>query len=330
MPLVTIHNQYLTTFPPQNLSTCYVLTTNWLIKPQESGFPEELTFKAYETCNGLQVKKSVSKKNKLKVTYISNNGENEELFFLIRIISLFNKMPSIQKTIFCSAKHIEYLKQMANEGIEFLSREELQLLETELILCFGSSAIHFLLSGIPVIIVGTFGLGGLITPKNFEQLFKKGFMGRPGGAHNEEIPIELLAEEILEAQHSRMLLNQTKQIQGLIQKKQIPDYETLYNQLETFSIDYWLNDIKRRWQIKMQLASNIQILKKGKKTFLVRQHINDVMASFNEEEALFFKYLLEKRSSMEAYNNASIPFKDFWQMVFVLWGKKIIILYAKS
>lgn len=330
MSLVTIQNQYLTFFPPQNLTTCYVLTTNLLIKPYESGFPEELTYKAYDTCCAVQVKKKFSNKNKLNVTYISNKGENDEFFFLIRIISLFNKMPSIQRSIYCSQAHIKYLKQIANEGIQFLSREEPQLIETELILCFGSSAIHFLLLGIPVIIVGTFGLGGLITQKNFEQFFKKGFMGRPGGAQNEEIPIELLAEEILEAQHSRMLLNQTKQIQALIQKKQIPDYETLYNQLKTFSIDYWLNDIKRRWHIKMQLASNIQIFTKGKKTFLVRQHINDVMASFNEEEALFFKYLLEKRSAMEAYNKASIPIKDFWQMVSVLWDKKIIILYAKS
>jgi hypothetical protein len=330
MSLVTIQNQYLTFFPPQNLTTCYVLTTNLLIKPCESGFPDELTYKAYDTCYGIQVKKTISNKKKFKVTYVSNNGENDELFFLIRVISLFNKMPSVQRSIYCSQTHINYLKQIANEGIEFLSREELQLLETELILCFGSLTIHFLLSGIPVIIVGTFGLGGLITPKNFEQLFKKGFMGRPGGAHNEEIPIELLAEEILEAQHSRILLNQTMQIQALIQKKQITDYETLYNQLETFSFDYWLNDIKRRWQINIQLASNIQILTKGKKTFLVRQHINDVMASFNEEEALFFKYVLEKRSSMEAYNKASIPIKDFWQMVSVLWDKKIIILYAKS
>ncbi|MDO8997838.1 MAG: hypothetical protein Q7U77_14525 [Sediminibacterium sp.] len=328
MSLATVQSQYLTFFPPQNLTTSYVITTNWLLKPHESGFPEELTYKAYDTCYGLQVKKPVSNKNKIKVTFISNKGENEELFFLIRIISLFNKMPSIQRTIYCSRTHIEYLKQIANEGIEFRSREENQLLETEVILCFGSSAIHFLLSGIPVIIVGTFGLGGIITPENFELLLKKGFMGRPGGTYNEEIPIELLAEEILEVQHNKILFNQTVQIQALIKKKQFFDYDTLYNQLETFNIDYWLNDIKRRWQIDMQLVSNIQILSKAKKTFLVRQHINDVMASFEEEEAMFFKYLLERRTAKEAFNIAAIPIKDFWLMVSVLWDKKIIILYV--
>lgn len=330
MPIVTVQNQYLTFFPPQNLTTSFVLTTNWLLKPHESGFPEELAYKAYDNCNGLQVKKSLEKKSKLRVTYISNIGDNEELYFLMRIISAFNKMSSIQRTIYCGKTDIEYLKQISNEGIEFVLREEQQQLETEVILCFGSSAIHFLKSGLPVIIVGTYGLGGHITPENFEFLLKKGFMGRPGGAYNEEIPIELLAEEILEVQYSRILLNQNKQIQALIKKKQIPDYDTLYNQLESFSIEYWISDIKRRWQLDMQLASNIQILTNGKKTFLVRQHINDVMASFNEVEALFFKYLLEKRSSKEAYNKAAIPIKDFWLMVSVLWDKKIIILYAKS
>jgi hypothetical protein len=330
MSLVSVQNQYLTFFPPQNITTSSVITTNWLIKPDESGFPEELTFKAYDTCNRLQVKKPVSNKNKIKVTFISNKGDNDELFFLIRIISLFNKMPSIRRTIYCLKTHIEYLKEIANEGIEFLSREEDQLLETDVILCFGSTAIHFLLSGIPVIIVGTFGLGGHVTPENFELLLKKGFMGRPGGAYKEEIPIELLAEEILELQHSKILFNQSIQIKTLIKKKQFSDYDTLYDQLERFSIDFWLNDIKRRWQIDMKLASNIQILTKAKKAFLVRQHINDVIASFEEEDALFFKYLLERRSSKEAFNKAAIPIKDFWQMVSVFWDKKIIILYVKS
>ena len=76
MPIVTVQNQYLTFFPPQNLTTSYVLTTNWLLKPHESGFPEELTYKAYDNCNGLQVKKSLEKKSKLRVTYISNSGAN--------------------------------------------------------------------------------------------------------------------------------------------------------------------------------------------------------------------------------------------------------------
>lgn len=103
MSLVSIQNQYLTFFPPQSVAISYVITTNWLLKPHESGFPEELTYKAYDTIKGLQVKKSIVRKSKLRAAYISNNGENEELFFLFRIISLFNKIPSIHLTILCTS-----------------------------------------------------------------------------------------------------------------------------------------------------------------------------------------------------------------------------------
>lgn len=53
----------------------------------------------------------------------------------------------------------------------------------------------------PVLLLGSYGYGGLITNDNIDLLYKYGFTGRPGGNFDEHLPFELINYDFQEAHH---------------------------------------------------------------------------------------------------------------------------------
>jgi len=240
--VILTNNQYLYYFPLELNRSSVIVNTKWLIKPTKSGIPNELIHRAYDHFQDLIVKLPEKKSPKLKVVSISNKGGDEELYFLTKIISLFNKLTSIDKAIFCETNAIPYLKSIANAGIQLIASNEAIIIETDLVLCFGSGAIHFLLQSVPVIIIGTYGFGGWVCLENFELLMQKGFLGRPGGSFNEEIPIKLLADEIIEIQNNKLIKKQSLQLAMKVKKLQFIDYGTMCQLKTTTNVNEYLTN----------------------------------------------------------------------------------------
>jgi len=71
----------------------------------------------------------------------------------------------------------------------------------------------------PCVIVGNYGLGGMVTSENYEILKKYDFQGRAGASFNEEIPIELLNYEI-----KKSISSSNKEHSQWIQKNIVEDY----------------------------------------------------------------------------------------------------------
>ena len=327
-PIGLFSSQYQNFLPLTLIENDIIITTNWLVKPEDWGFPSELVYKAYDDYESVSLKKIKTRRNKITVTFISSPGGEEELSFLLRVIAIMNKLPSINRNILCNEKHIGYLKEVINDGIRLVAKEACTELETDIVLCFGSGTIHFLKSELPVIIIGPYGLGGYINPMNFQQLLGKGFMGRLGGVYGEEIPIDLLSEEIIEVKHNKELSSEAKILKSEIQKLGFLDYRTMHKQVMNRQVNGILNNVKQRWQLNMKLASNIRIVQKGRIVYLIRESIHDVIASFTEDEAPFFQYLIDKRTAKDVFQIARISIREFWDMIALLWNKKIIILYV--
>jgi hypothetical protein len=321
-------NQYVNYLSKHSIESEYTITTNWCINPNSLGIAKELVYNAYENYGDISIRKPRHAKTKWRVAYISNKGLNEEYYFVAKIISLFNKLSSINKVIYCSVEIISDLKKIANEGIQFIALEEKLSIETDIVLCFGSGAVHILKQALPVIIVGTHGLGGWVEEDNLDYFIRTGFKGRPGGSFDEEIPLALLAEEIVNIQYAKALNQCCKKLAKKIDKYNFPTVSELIQKQLATSISQIKSDVLKRWDLKMRLASNLTIKKRSRLIMLVRTYIDDVVASFSAEEEPFFTYLIEKRTAKEAFGKAAISMKDFWGMIDILWTKRIVILYA--
>ena len=72
----------------------------------------------------------------------------------------------------------------------------------------------------PVIVVGDYGLGGLVTPDTFRKHYNNRFRGKINGVRNESFSLENLEKEIYKSfnltfQELQMMSNQTITLQNI-------------------------------------------------------------------------------------------------------------------
>jgi len=85
---------------------------------------------------------------------------------------------------------VEYAPESGDAGLgNFLSRCDLLLASKDI-------AVNGLLNGIPVVVIGDQGLGGLVTGDNIGNFIATGFAGRIGGGVNERISVSMLLYEL--------------------------------------------------------------------------------------------------------------------------------------
>lgn len=98
--------------------------------------------------------------------------------------------------------------------------------KAHLVVASGHNAICAMALCKPCIIVGDCGLGGIVTPTNYEQLQSSSFTGRKGASAGEIIPKDLLKAEIC-----KVLDNNNKDVLQIIQGKILASYS-----LQAFSV----------------------------------------------------------------------------------------------
>ena len=92
--------------------------------------------------------------------------------------------------------------------------------EADLIIGAGITAYEGVLRRKPVIVVGDYGLGGLVTPDTFRKHYNNRFRGKINGARGESFSLENLEKEIhkgfnLTFQELQMMSNQTITLQNI-------------------------------------------------------------------------------------------------------------------
>lgn len=114
----------------------------------------------------------------------------------LRVSVLLNTIPEY---------HVGYIAS-ENEIIDAIE-------ESDLIIGTGIMAREGILHRKPVIVVGDYGCGGLVTPDTLHSQYDNSFKGRINGMKDEYFPLEKLAEEIkkstdLTFQELQMMSNQ--------------------------------------------------------------------------------------------------------------------------
>lgn len=115
------------------------------------------------------------------------------------------------------------LSKLSEYQVDYISSEsEIGKLieEADLIIGAGITAYEGVLRRKPVIVVGDYGFGGLVTPDTFRKHYNNRFRGKLNGARNESCSLENLEEEIRKAfnltfQELQMMSNQTITLQNI-------------------------------------------------------------------------------------------------------------------
>lgn len=332
-PIIYIHKDLSRNYALLNLRNLYgVLTVNWLFDAGLSGIPPEMVEKIYDDHAGLSL--SQSGEHPLNILYVSVE-DTEEAAQLVRIISIMNSITQIPFSIYCSALRHSQVKNYANQHITFIIRSDVSprsarktppLLNYNMVMTYGSGTLHFIRQGIPVMITGAYGFGGTIIPENFPYLLKNGFMGRCGGTYLEIIPSEIVQETLMHIRkngHSETDLQQIRAMANDLPYKplsaagiSVQKAQDLYRKL---------NNTKTRWQLKPKLSSNIEIHHKDGLTYIKRAYINDTLAVADPIHFQFLNTLTGHEDCASLQANTQLSKTDFWDYMYMLWSKKIII-----
>ena len=249
---------------------------------------------------------------------------------MLKLISVFNQLSSLNFNIYCQENYIGFLENYTNEHIHFIKSgiqsEDGFFLEADIIITYGSGVIHFLKQKIPVLIIGPYGLGDWVTPENFFYLLKTGFMGRAGGILDEFIPVEIVAHEMLTIKDFKDLPSICKANKKLADK--LP-YKPLSSSPEIIAeytaLQKRMNDPQARWKLQPALASNVLFENNGETIIIKRRYIHDTLCSVSNEDMPFFQAINGTVNCKELNKISQMDEDDFWEMMYALNEKRIII-----
>lgn len=171
----------------------------------------------------------------------------------------------------------------------------------------GQSAIRGILQEIPVLVLGSFGYGGIVNMDNIDSLFQNGMSGRNGGARDEYFPLELIAYDFSEA--NKITKKELKKIKMDVEKLILKEYDVLLE-----NINYYSN-------LKVQNKDNIQLNKNelyeiistsSSKIYYLRNKItNQLLYELNKDEASFIEFFENGSTLLDFYmKNPCIKISD--------------------
>lgn len=132
------------------------------------------------------------------------------LILASRLIEYFNKNPQLNLNLFSHKDHIHYLLKQSNDNIIIMDIDKISF-PIQVSTYIGNTRIAKIaaFSGIPVIVAGHFGYGGIVTIDNLTGFLESDFMGRPGGYWGEDIPHVLLDFDIRTIKRLRISVRET-------------------------------------------------------------------------------------------------------------------------
>lgn len=136
-----------------------------------------------------------------KIFYILEDITDDPCFEIsLSVIKAFNCLLHLPFCVIAPQAAIDKLTSVANDNITFLrstGNYSSYLSECKLLVASGGTAVKALLYGIPVIVAGRYGFGGLVTEDNWASFVSSHFLGRPGEHPGERISTVGRAQEII-------------------------------------------------------------------------------------------------------------------------------------
>lgn len=202
------------------------------------------------------------------------------------------------------------------------------LQKAHLVIACGENAIQAMAFSKPCIILGDYGLGGLVTTDNYDQLQSIYFNGRKGGYFREMVPINLLKIEI-----EKVFISNYKEITKIIQKKVLAVYgwnsfvkKLSYEIERILNITEAIRHRKKRLYLKPIRTSLFKLENLDDKLYFYRG-----MVCFGEigEDMHRLLELCDGTNSIqdlvELYEYNPKNGEIIWKNLFQLWKEKLIL-----
>lgn len=290
--------------------------------------PPEKVVKAYNDFSGVQFS-FVPPSDGLQIVYFFPDP-CIDFNYIIQAVSIINQLFEASFTLYVYHDLYNEILPFCNDHIivKKIGYDLNLSIESNLIITYGLSTIHFLRNKIPVLVLGPFGFGGFVTPTNLHFLYKSDFMGRAGGIKNERIPIEIVAHEIgffKDIKEIDALLTQNKSIADALPinclSKELKLQESLNEIMqETFK------DKEKRNYLKPKLCSNMHMIFLQDRCLIRRAIINDTICTFDKVEALFLQDLNGRNTCLQLMIEYRMGEETFWDLITLLMAKQIITL----
>ena len=180
----------------------------------------------------------------------------------------------------------------------------------------------------PCVVLGDYGLGGFVTPENFEQLRSVSFAGRKGAAWGEFVPGDLLETEIRKVfftDYREQVRALQQQVKELYSKKQFADRLTAEVE-RIVSLSALLKDRKRRLELKPFRSSLFEIKEVEGKRYLMRGW--QCFGEVEEEMAQLLMQCDGTRSVQELVARNGYDREEasvLWANLQALWNEKLIL-----
>lgn len=200
--------------------------------------------------------------------------------------------------------------------------------KAHLVVASGFEAVRAMALCKPCVILGDYGLGGLVTPENYNNLLSVSFRGRKGATFKEIVPMDLLDAEIRKAFDSKL-----EEPLVIIQKKVIADFnktefdKTCLARIEQIiKLSTLIKSQINKFSLKPQLSSLFRLKESEGKQYLMRG-----MNCFGEMEDEMIELLKQCDGATSIYD--LVQRNDFdtedtdilWDNLYELWKEKLIL-----
>lgn len=196
------------------------------------------------------------------------------------------------------------------------------------VIASGHDAVSAMALGKPCVILGNYGLGGIVTPENYEQLRAMDFTGRYGASCGEMVPIDLLEAEI-----TKIFLMEHRENVEILRKKVWESYgirkftSKLQQEIDrVLRLHDMMKDKKKRMELKPYLSSAFHLEILQDKQYIMRSM--RYICESDEELTALLKQCNGKTSISDLIVQNGYG-KDetsvIWENIYELWKEKLIL-----
>lgn len=242
-----------------------------------------------------------------------NNGKEDIISVAINSLDTIEKLIPFMNILLSETFHLlsvseKFININLNPNIKIIGSRE-KVLESfsssKILIGEGQSAIRGILMEKPVLVLGKYGYGGLVTKDNIDLLYTHGFRGRIGGVQNEYTPFELIEYDLNKSQ--TITEDELKKLKNYLKNLIQKEYQDLIN-----NIEFYIN-IKQQNKDTIKLIHNkLYTLISISTTYYLKNRLNNQLVyELNESEAYFFNFFKNPVCLMDVYkNNPQIQIND--------------------
>lgn len=261
----------------------------------------------------------------------------DKLDLVRQIVAAINQMPECHLRI-VGGGNDRFVKECANANTEIVGgRLDLSMYyrDADLVLGSGRTAVEATAWGRPVVIVGSRGLAGMLTPDNYPTLSSTMFAGRPGGDLFETFPPTQLVSEIRRVQRSSTLdqlvsINRSLVMQDYDEEKIASTFAAIVDR--AISLSQAINDGRRFCHLAPKLATNCELVetREGNEHLLLRSPLSKVVAEVGLGRGEALKRFDGVATIEDCYSKSGLSsqesFDSFMRFARLLWDSKAIII----